>query len=68
MSEEKTGSNIKAKFQNIFKRDNTQRRSNMVAFDGRVVVLSLRIAQAVLAVIELALTAYGMIAVLQRRH
>lgn len=68
MSEEKTGSNIKAKFQNIFKRDNTQRRSNMVAFDGRVVVLSLRIAQAVLAVIELALTAYGMIAILQRRH
>lgn len=33
----------------------------MVAFDARVVVLSLRIAQAVLAVIVLAVTAYGTI-------
>ena len=31
----------------------------MVAFDGRIVVLSLRIAQAILAIIVLALTAYG---------
>jgi hypothetical protein len=31
----------------------------MVAFDARVVVLSLRIAQAILALIVLGLTAYG---------
>lgn len=33
----------------------------MAAFDARVVVLALRIAQAILAVIVLGLTAYGMI-------
>lgn len=32
----------------------------MVSFDGRVVVLALRIAQAVLAVIVLGVTGYGM--------
>ena len=32
----------------------------MVAFDSRVVVLGLRIAQAVLAIVVLGLTAYGM--------
>jgi hypothetical protein len=38
----------------------------MVSFDARAVVLGLRIAQAILAIIVLALTAYGTHAITDR--